>query len=147
MYVGVLGFFDAFLGGVAGLDTAAQAVFDNCKDGDVPLYREESGWQGWPEGAKERDVLSWFVPLTEQLLDLAEKHRRGPVIRRRTVARLHQPLQGSTADRKLDIGFVDNKSASINSRYHWSRILVPGGLKSNPSTGKWLDREIPRTMR
>jgi hypothetical protein len=27
MYVGVPGFFDAFLGGVAGLDTAAQAVF------------------------------------------------------------------------------------------------------------------------
>jgi hypothetical protein len=33
-------------------------VFEKRKEGDNPLYQEESGWQSWPEGAKEGDVLS-----------------------------------------------------------------------------------------
>jgi hypothetical protein len=143
MYVGVPGFFDAFFGEVADLGPAAQAVFDKCKEGDTPLYQEESGWQGWPEGAREGEVLSWFAPLIEQLLDFAEEYRPGPRVRRRTVARPHHPLQGSTADRKLDIGFVDGESAGVNSKHHWSRILVPGELKSNALADKaskaWLD--------
>jgi hypothetical protein len=143
MYVGVPGFFDAFFGEVADLGPAAQAVFDKCKEGDIPLYQEESGWQGWPEGAREGEVLSWFAPLTEQLSDFAEEHRPGPRVRRKTVARPHQPLQGSTADRKLDFGFVDGESAGVNSKHHWSRILVPGELKSNALADKaskaWLD--------
>ena len=143
MYVGVPGFFDAFFGEVADLGPAAQAVFDKCKEGDTPLYQEESGWQGWPEGAREGEVLSWFAPLTEQLLDFAEEHRPDAKVRRRAVARPHHPLQGSTADRKLDIGFVDGESAGVNSKHHWSRILVPGELKSNALADKaskaWLD--------
>ena len=62
MHVGVPGFFDAFFGGVAGLGTVAQAVLERCKNEAAPLYQEEDGWRGWPEGAKERDVLSWFAP-------------------------------------------------------------------------------------
>ncbi|UPX14634.1 uncharacterized protein EKO05_0005111 [Ascochyta rabiei] len=118
LYVGVPGYFKAFFGDVPGLESAAQAVLDKCQEGESPLYQEESGWQGWPEGAREGEVLSWFAPLTEQLLDFAEEHRPGPRIRRRTVARPHQPLQGSTADRKLDISFVDDESAGVNSKYH-----------------------------
>jgi Fungal protein kinase len=54
------------------------------------------------------------------------------------------PLQGSTAERKLDIGFVDDpKAASADLTCHWSQILVPGELKSNPSldtaSKAWLD--------
>jgi hypothetical protein len=60
LYVGVPGFFDAFFGDVPGLRTAAQAVFDKCKERNGPLFWAESGWQGWPEGAKERDVQSKF---------------------------------------------------------------------------------------
>lgn len=58
LYVGIPGFFDAYFGSVPGLKSVAQAVFDKCKEGDNPLYREESGWQDWPESARERDVLS-----------------------------------------------------------------------------------------
>ncbi|KAF1362355.1 hypothetical protein EJ07DRAFT_163618 [Lizonia empirigonia] len=143
MFVGIPGFFDAFFGEVADLGPAAQAVFDKCKEGDTPLYQEESGWRGWPEGAREGEVLSWFEALSGQLLDFAEEYRPGLRVRRRTVARPHQPLQGSTADRKLDIGFVDGESAGVNSKHHWSRILVPGELKSNALADKaskaWLD--------
>ena len=74
LYVGIPGFFDAFFGDVLGLRTAAQAVFDKCKEGDSPLFRVGSGWQGWPERAKEEDVLNWFAPLIDQLLILAEGH-------------------------------------------------------------------------
>ena len=70
LYVGVPGFFNAYFGSVAGLKPAAQAVLDKCNEGDNPLYRE-SGWQGWPTDARERDILSWFAPLTSQLLDFA----------------------------------------------------------------------------
>lgn len=71
MYVGVPGFSEAFFGKVAGLGPAAQVVLEKCKEGDDLLYREEGGWQSWPEGAREMDVLSWFARLTGQLLDFA----------------------------------------------------------------------------
>ncbi|UPX12656.1 uncharacterized protein EKO05_0003197 [Ascochyta rabiei] len=143
LYVGVPGFFDAFLGDVPGLGTAAQVVLDKCKEGDSPLYRVESGWQGWPEGANEKGVLSWFTPLIDQLLDFADEHLSTPRSPRRPLAQPHRSLQGSTADRKLDIGFVDNPDAGVDSKCRWSQILIPGELKSNPSADKaskaWLD--------
>ena len=58
VYVGVPGFFEAFVEDVPGLPQAAQTVLDKCKEGDIPIYRMESGWQGWPEVAKEGDVLN-----------------------------------------------------------------------------------------
>ncbi|KAF2731547.1 hypothetical protein EJ04DRAFT_579020 [Polyplosphaeria fusca] len=143
LYVGIPGFFDAYFGSVPGLKSAAQAVFDKCKEGNNPLYREESGWQGWPEGARERDVLSWFAPLTGQLLDFAAEDQPTSRPRRRPLAQPHQPVQGSTADRKLDVGFVDDPSAGVDVKCHWSQILIPGELKSNPLADKaskaWLD--------
>ncbi|KAF1936442.1 hypothetical protein EJ02DRAFT_506533 [Clathrospora elynae] len=117
LHVSIPGFFEAFFGDVPGLGPVAQAVFDKCQEGDSPLYRLASGWQGWPEGAKENDVLSWFAPLTDRLLGLTEGHQAES-----------RPLQGSTANCKLDIGFVDDPNA---------------GLKSNPSANKaskaWLN--------
>ncbi|KAF2174640.1 hypothetical protein K469DRAFT_648104 [Zopfia rhizophila CBS 207.26] len=143
LYVGVPGFSEAYFGEVASLGPAAQVVFDKCNEGNNPLYREESGWQGWPEGARERDVLSWFARLTGQLLDFAEEHQPTSRPRRRPLAQPHQPVQGSTADRKLDVGFVDDPSAGVDSKCHWSQILIPGELKSNPSADRaskaWLD--------
>jgi hypothetical protein len=128
---------------VSGLGLAAQAVFDKCKEGNSPLFRVRSGWQGWPERAKEKDVLNWFAPLIDQLLVLAEGHQPEYRIQRRPLAQPNQPLQGSTADRKLDIGFVEDPSAGAGSKHHWKQILVPGELKSNPAADvaskAWLD--------
>ncbi|KAI1680672.1 hypothetical protein KJE20_09523 [Pyrenophora tritici-repentis] len=143
LYVGIPGFFKAFFEDVPGLRPAAEAVFKKCKEGESPLYQVESGWQGWPEGAKEKDVLSWFAPLIDQLLDFAEEHMPGSHGRRRPLAQPHRPLQGSAADRKLDIGFVDDPNAGVDSKCRWSQILIPGELKSNPLADKaskaWLD--------
>jgi hypothetical protein len=143
MHVGIPGFFEAFFGEVTDLQPAVHAVFERCKTGDNPLYQEESGWLGWPEEAKERDVLRWFAKVTGQLSDWAAEQQPVSKASRRPLAQPHQPLQGSTADRKLDIGFVDDPSADADSKYHWKQILVPGELKSNPAADvaskAWLD--------
>ncbi|KAH8733202.1 hypothetical protein GQ44DRAFT_669076 [Phaeosphaeriaceae sp. PMI808] len=144
LYVGVPGFFEAFFKDVLVLRPAAQAVFDKCKEGESPLYRVEGGWKGWPKEAKEKDVLSWFALLIDQLLDLAEGYQPVSGVRRRPLVQPYQPLQGSTSDRKLDIGFVDDlNTGGANSKYRWSQILIPGELKSNPLADKasqaWID--------
>jgi hypothetical protein len=50
---------------------------------------------------------------------------------------------GSTAERKLDVGFMNNPKANEDSRCHWSQILIPEELKSNPAKDKlsttWRD--------
>jgi hypothetical protein len=87
--------------------------------------------------------LKWFAERVENFLDFAKDHGSIPNTPRRPLARPNQPLEGSTAERKLDIVFVDDLKAGEDSRYHWSRILVPGELKSNPShdtvSKTWLD--------
>ncbi|EKV06646.1 hypothetical protein PDIG_76560 [Penicillium digitatum PHI26] len=62
---------------------------------------------------------------------------------RRPLAQPNKPIQGSTAERKLDIGFVSDADANKDTHCHWSQILVPGELKSNPAADTaskaWLD--------
>ncbi|KAJ6019364.1 hypothetical protein N7522_001431, partial [Penicillium canescens] len=62
---------------------------------------------------------------------------------RRPLAQPNKPAQGSTAERKLDIGFVSDTGAGKDTRCQWSQILVPGELKSNPAADTaskaWLD--------
>ena len=140
MYVGLCNFHETFLRGVADIETASEAVFKKCREGRNPLYRK--GWSGWPEDANQDDVLDWFADLCGQLAEFAGDHRP-KATRRRPLAQPNKPVQGSTAERKLDIGFVSNSQAGKDSRCHWSQILIPGELKSNPSADTaskaWLD--------
>ena len=141
MYVGLPRFYETFFGRVADLGTASEAVFEKCKEGSEPLFSD--GWSGWPEDANQDHVLSWFSELSERLATFAEDYRSIPTHRRRPLAQPNKPIQGSTADRKLDVGFVDDPKAGKDSKCHWSHILVPGELKSNPAADKaskaWLD--------
>ncbi|KAJ2906934.1 hypothetical protein MKZ38_009797 [Zalerion maritima] len=142
MFVGIPGFHERFFGGVAELDTVSELVFKRCVKGDKPLH-SGGAWTGWPHNAKEEEVLSFFAQLSDQLEKFAEEFRSTPTTRRRPLAQPTKPIQGSTAHRKLDIGFVNDPEAGKDSRCHWSQILVPGELKSNSSadtTAKaWLD--------
>ncbi|RYO80050.1 hypothetical protein DL764_009944 [Monosporascus ibericus] len=112
-----------------------------CLEGSNPLFKE--GWRGWPQDANQDDVLSWFADLSEKLAKFADSYRATPVHRRRPLAQPNKPIQGSTGERKMDIGFVADPEAGKDSRCHWSQILVPGELKSNPSADTaskaWLD--------
>ncbi|RSL39791.1 hypothetical protein CEP51_016769, partial [Fusarium floridanum] len=143
MYVGLRHFHNTYFGGVVGLDAVSEAVFDQCIEGSDPLF--EDGWKGWPEDANQDDVLSWFSDFSDKLATLADGY--GSISthqhRRRPLAQPNKPIQGSTGERKLDVGFVKDTNARQDSRCHWSQILVPGELKSNPSADKasmaWLD--------
>jgi len=141
LYVGLPRFRETYFGRVADLETASEAVFKKCLEGSEPLFSD--GWSGWPQDANQDDVLSWFADLCEKLAAFAEDFRSTLTAGRRPVAQPNKPIQGSTGERKLDVGFVNNPEAGKDSRCHWSQILVPGELKSNPSADKaskaWLD--------
>ena len=141
LYVGLRHFRETYFGGVTGLEVASKAVFKKCMEGSNPLFSE--GWSGWPKGANQDDVLSWFADLSEKLAVFAEDCESTPTHRRRPLVQPNRPIQGSIGERKLDVGFVDNPKAGKGSQCHWSQILIPGELKNNPSadiTSKaWLD--------
>jgi Fungal protein kinase len=143
LYVGVPGFYDVFFGQISDLKSKADAVFKKCKEGNNPLYSDKDGWRNWPKNAEEKEVLKWLAEQVELFLDFADHHDAGSKTSRRPLAQPDQPLEGSTAERKLDIGFVDDPKASEDSKCHWSQILVPGELKSNLGrdavTKTWLD--------
>lgn len=141
LYVGLPQFRKTYFGRVAGLDAASEAVLQRCREGNNPIF--DGGWRGWPENANQDGVLAWFADVIERLATFAEAVRPSPARRRRPLAQPNQPIRGSTAERKLDVGFVSNPDARRDSRCHWSQILIPGELKSNPSADTaskaWLD--------
>lgn len=143
MYADIPGFYEKYFGTIEWLEPAAQAVFAKCKEGEDPFYSEETGWRGWPEGAKELDVLQWLSALIDNFIRFFEEYARDQKIQRKLLAQPYQPLEGSTADRKLDIGFVNDSNASEDASCHWSQILVPGELKNDTSydvpSKAWLD--------
>jgi hypothetical protein len=131
LYVGLRRFRETFFGGVANLEIASEAIFKKCMKGSNPLFSE--GWSGWPKDANQDDVLSWFSDSSEKLAAFAEAYKSTPTHRRRPLAQPNKPIQGSSRARKLDVGFVNDPKAGKDSRCHWSQILIPGELKSNPS--------------
>ncbi|KAL7782027.1 serine/threonine-protein kinase Sgk2 [Trichoderma ceciliae] len=144
LYVGLPNFCEKFFEGVPDLKGTSETVFLRCTKGNNPLFKKE-GWRGWPVSAKESDVLAWFEGLIPELKAFMDDLVLAPVPQRKLLVQPKIPLQGSTAKRSMDIGFV-NSSEVINgpeSRYHWSQIMVPGELKSNPAADKasiaWID--------
>ena len=74
--------------------------------------------------------MSFIAQVSDQLAKFAEELRSTPIHPRRPLAQLTRPIQGSRAEHKLDIGFMNDPK---DTRCHWPQILVPGELKSNPS--------------
>ncbi len=128
MYVDVPNFYEAFWGGIPQLETASEDIFQKCTQGPQPLFQQ--GWTGWPGDAKQESVLAWLADIVERFLQWAQEYK--PTTRS-LFARPDTPLRGSVAKRKPDISFVDNPTADTAANYPWSRILVPGELKSNPN--------------
>nr|ODN91215.1 hypothetical protein L203_01418 [Cryptococcus depauperatus CBS 7841] len=140
LHVGLSSFHATFFGSVAGLEIAAAAVFQSCTSGSDPLFRER--WKGWLKDANENVIIDWFKDVTAKLADFAKGYSP-PQTRRRILGEPSKPIKGSTSECKLDIGFVSDREAGRDARYHWSEILVPGELKSNPladtNSKAWLD--------
>ncbi|KAJ5559163.1 hypothetical protein N7461_003135 [Penicillium sp. DV-2018c] len=139
--VGLPHFHSTFFGRVSGLRSASNAVFKRCTEGKDALFTD--GWKDWPKDANQEDVLSWFSDLSEKLAKFSKDYNPESTHLRRPLAQPNKPIQGSTAERKLDIGFVSDTNAGKDTQCQWSQILVPGELKSNPSADTtfkaWLD--------
>ncbi|KGQ01530.1 hypothetical protein PAAG_11767 [Paracoccidioides lutzii Pb01] len=143
IHVDIPGFFDTYFGDILQLTAVSQAVLAECEKGDSPLYCEEEGWKGWPELAAERDVLKWLANIITELICVVKAKEPSWKIDRRPLAQPSQPLQGSVTERKLDISFVNDMTATEDSRCHWSQVLVPGELKNDlkydRKSGAWFD--------
>lgn len=127
MYVDVPNFYEAFFGSIPNLETSSEEIFQSCMRGEQPLFRDT--WTGWPETVNEAGVLIWLAELVEQLKHQAQKYKETT---RRLATKPHTPVEGSVAQRKLNVGFVDVPEADQHKKYHWSQILIPGELKGNP---------------
>ncbi|KAI1937935.1 hypothetical protein LOZ66_003517, partial [Ophidiomyces ophidiicola] len=132
LHVDVPRLYDAFFGNIPELQANAQAVFERCKEGEEPMFRQGTGWSGWPEGANEAPVLAWLTEVIDKVIQFFEEHAPDEIVRRRPLAQPHKPLKGSTAKRTLDIGFMDGTDPLEDGKYSWSQILVPGELKNDP---------------
>ncbi|KKK17119.1 hypothetical protein ARAM_006192 [Aspergillus rambellii] len=141
IYVGVSGFYEAYFGGLEGLEDAAATVFRRCHDGHNPLFTDK-GWRNWPETAKEKEVLDWLSAWVDSIRNIANEQGFAIPPDRMFLAQPHRSLEGSTADRKIDLGIV-RASGAASEKYHWSQVLVIGELKSNPkedlSSKTWRD--------
>ncbi|KAF7863216.1 hypothetical protein EAF04_007298 [Stromatinia cepivora] len=133
-------FFNTFFEPIPKLSEIAEIVFHMCKDSELPLYREGTGWVEWPNDCQESNVLGWLKSCIEQLLLFASERGFRPDKDRRCLATPDKSIPGSVSPRKLDIGFTYGSS---DEPVNWSQILVPGELKSNPveenHSATWLD--------
>ncbi|KAI1091600.1 hypothetical protein F5B19DRAFT_260948 [Rostrohypoxylon terebratum] len=137
MYVDIPGFYDAFFGRIPDLEMASKAIFKMCCDesGSDPLFRE--GWTEWPGDANEASVLNWLKKIITQIAQWAQNYRQTPA--RGLWIESNKSLDGSTAQRKLDFAILSHPEAEA----HWSQVLIPGELKSNPKedrhTSAWFE--------
>jgi hypothetical protein len=129
LYVAVPGLYERLIEGVNGVTKAAAALFKECTKVSHPLYRD--GWTGWPQDAEQDKVLKWFSDLCEHFKTLANPPGRRRKVLQWPVALLNKPIQGSPAEHKLDIGYVDDPDAGEDAPCRWSQILVFGELKKN----------------
>ncbi|KAI1910566.1 hypothetical protein LOZ12_004500 [Ophidiomyces ophidiicola] len=131
LYIDIPQFYDAFFGDIPELQANAQAVFERCKEGEEPMFRQGTGWSRWPEGAKEAPVLAWLTEVIDKIIQFSEEHAPNKIVQKRPLAQPHKPLKGSTAKRTVDIGFMEGTGTLKNGKYSWSQILVPGELKND----------------
>lgn len=134
LYVDIPQFHETFFGNIPELEKASKVIFNKFCEGSRPLFRD--GWTGWSEGAQQSAVIGFLENTFEQLALWAKDHR--PLPARWLIAEPNKSLKGSTAPRKLDVGFATHPAPT-----HWSQILIPGELKSNIDKdrigGAWLD--------
>ncbi|KAI1804094.1 hypothetical protein F4811DRAFT_562087 [Daldinia bambusicola] len=122
VYAGLSDFYETYFRGVVGLDVIVEAVFRSCTEGEEPLF-----------GCESNGVLNWFTNISDKSATLIyETVAEGAPACRRSLAQLNKPIQGSTAERKIDVGFINSHE-----------ILILGELKNSllaDTTPKaWLD--------
>ena len=129
MHVGVPGFYNRFLGCVAGLEEAFEIIYKKCTEGSSPRFSKGGGgWSGWPQDPSEEKVLNWLGELVVELAVFAQAYKSPPALRV-LAATPNRGIRGSIAIRKMDVAFVEGPGACD---YHWKQVFVLGELKHNP---------------
>lgn len=126
------GVFDAFFGRVTQLSDIAAAVFDACKEPATSMYTDGVGWTDWPPDCNQDEVLGFLRSHIAQFSSLASGHGFQPSQRRWCVATPTKPSRGSIAKRKPDFSIVCSEPADERALCHWSHVLIPGELKTDP---------------
>ena len=80
---------------------SAIAVFEACKQGEQPLFQDNTGWVGWPQTANEPGVLNWFQGIFKHIRRLAADNGLIAQGSRSILAAPDIPLHGHIAQRKL----------------------------------------------
>jgi hypothetical protein len=136
IYLDLPEFFGAFFDSVDNLSGLVDDAFAHCQDNG---HYNTNCWMGFPDTCEEPRIATWFqnevYDIVESALHSNANHEHAVALNsRRVVSSPEQPVLGSTAPRKLDIGFaaLDRLSEDVPS-YSWKDILVPGELKKNQS--------------
>ncbi|KAK2739437.1 hypothetical protein FQN57_006566 [Myotisia sp. PD_48] len=130
LYVDVPEFCKTLFGSFEGLEAAAQTVLDKCKDGEDPLYHEETGWRGFTAGAPRSYVLTWLTNTVIEFSRVFEQHTNTSNIKRRPLTKPY--VKRSIAVHKLAIGLATDPNASLGMMRNWSHIFTPGELENHP---------------
>ncbi|KAB8213108.1 hypothetical protein BDV33DRAFT_210525 [Aspergillus novoparasiticus] len=145
IYIGIPQFYESFFRDIDGLEAPGNAVFQELREGDTPLYCDGSGWQDWPKSTQEKEVLEWLSQKFNLLRNLAGEKSPSVAAQRKILTRPAQPLPGSNTKRKLDVAIVKDIDQQIEEGgpSDWSRVFVPGELKSSPdldtASNRWRD--------
>jgi hypothetical protein len=140
IYLDVPAFFATFFDSVDGLPHLVDAVLALCTS-----YTDANGWSAFPSSCSESNISTWFREEVDRIVEFALEASAGlggvdaeALTSRRVVSLPATPLLGSTAPRKVDIGFAAlNRADDTVDVSKWEEILVPGELKGNSSEDLW----------
>ncbi|KAG6091256.1 hypothetical protein E4U31_007267, partial [Claviceps sp. LM219 group G6] len=131
------GFFDAFFPS-SDYQQTAENFLDRCKAGVVPALH--NGWDTWPDGAAETEVVTWLKLFTDELEQFSRASFSSDVSHRRAVLGIpRKPCRDSVAMHELDVGFVpaaDLEGGAQSSTYSCARMLARGELRRDPTDDK-----------
>ncbi|RYP04958.1 hypothetical protein DL765_010006 [Monosporascus sp. GIB2] len=112
-YISLRRFRETLFGGVTDFETASEAVFEKCMGDSNPVFNE--GWRGWLKDENRYGDMSWFTDISEKLAAFTKDYKPAHAHRRRPLAQPTKPIQDSTGERKLDVGFVGDPDAGKDS--------------------------------
>ncbi|KAG6053956.1 hypothetical protein E4U32_007201 [Claviceps aff. humidiphila group G2b] len=127
------GFLDAFFPS-RDYQQTAEKFLDRCKAGVVPEFH--NGWDTWPDGAAETEVVAWLRLVTDELEEFSRASLSSDVSHRRAIFGIpRKPFRDSVTMQELDVGFVyaaDLEGSPESSTYSDARMLVRGSLRRDP---------------
>ncbi|KAG6025878.1 hypothetical protein E4U19_002897 [Claviceps sp. Clav32 group G5] len=133
MDIEIPGFLDAFFPS-SDYQQTADRFLDRYKAGVVPAFH--NGWDTWPDGAAETEVVTWLKLITDELEEFSKASFSSDVSHRRAILGMpRKPSRGSVAMPELNVAFVsaaDLERGPESLRSSCARMLARGELRRDP---------------